>query len=374
MDFIYSEEQQMLADSLRRFIDTDYTFEKRREISRGEAGVDKAVWAQLAELGVLGLNVSDEFGGFGESPATLIAVQRELGRGLMREPVTPSAVIASAILQAAGSEAQKNDWLPLMVAGERIVAVAYLEAHSRFSPLAVNTRARRDGEGYVLDGAKVLAWHGAAADALIVSAKLEGTDGISLFLVPRDAAGLAIVSYPTMDGHRAADLKLDGVKLHASALLGAEGLGLAALQHGIDWGTAALCAESAGAMEKLIEVTAEYLATRKQFGVPLARFQALQHRMADMLVQKEIALSMVYVAAQALDEADAAARQRMLAGAKITVAKAGRYVGQQAIQLHGGMGMTDELSAGDYFKRLTMIDPLLGDTDYQLDRYSEVLA
>jgi alkylation response protein AidB-like acyl-CoA dehydrogenase len=374
MDFIYTEEQQMLADSLRRFIDTDYTFDKRRGISRGEAGVDKTVWAQLAELGVLGLNVSDAYGGFGETPATLVVVQRELGRGLMREPVTPSAVIAAAVLQAAGSETQKNDWLPLMVAGERIVSVAYLEAHGRYSPVAVNTRARREGEDYVLDGAKVLAWHGAAADALIVSAKLDGTDGISLFLVPRDAAGLSLTAYPTMDGHCAADLQLDAVRLHASALLGAEGQGLAALQHGIDWGTAALCAESAGAMEKLIEVTAEYLATRKQFGVPLAKFQALQHRMADMLVQKELALSMAYVAAQALDEPDAAARQRMLAAAKISVARAGRFVGQQAIQLHGGMGMTDELSAGDYFKRLTLIDPLLGDTDYQLDRYAEALA
>ncbi|AEE66109.1 acyl-CoA dehydrogenase [Bordetella pertussis] len=374
MDFSYSEEQRMLADSLRRFIETGYTFEKRRAIVCGDAGMDPAIWAGLAELGIQGLNVRAEHGGFGADAATQLVVQHELGRGLVSEPITPSAVIATTIIQGHGNDEQRRAWLPGLAAGACIAATAYLEQGGRSNPEAVQTVAERAGEAYVLNGAKTLVWHGAAADVLVVSARLAGTDGLSLFLVPtRGTAGLALASQPTMDGQRAASVRLADVRLPASALLGAPGAGLAALQAGLDWGIAALCAEAAGAMERLIELTAEYLRTRKQFGVPLASFQALQHRMADMLVQKELALSMAYVAAQALDEADAAARQRKLSAAKVVVARAGRYVGEQAIQLHGGMGMTDEMAPGDYFKRLAMIDPLLGGTDHHLDRYAALL-
>ncbi len=374
MDFSYSQEQRMLADSLRRFIDTEYGFEKRRAITRADSGVDADTWARLAEMGILGLNISAEHGGFGADAATQLAVQHELGRGLMNEPVTPSAVVATTIIQAHGGAAQQQEWLPALAAGECIAAVAWQEPQGRYNPEAAQTRAERVGDRYVLNGAKTLVWHGAAADVLVLSAKLTGADGLTLFLVPaRGTPGLTLTSHPTMDGQRAASVKLAGVKLPASAVLGEPGAGLAALQTGLDWGVAALCAEAAGAMERLIELTAEYLRARKQFGVPLASFQALQHRMADMLVQKELALSMAYVAAQALDEADAAARRRMLSAAKVVAARAGRYIGEQAIQLHGGMGMTDEMSAGDYFKRLTMIDPLLGDTGHHLDRYSAAL-
>ena len=371
MDFNYSEEQRMLAESLRRFIDNDYGFERRRAASRSATGRNARVWESLADMGVLGLHIEPQHGGFGEGAASLLVVQRELGRGLMSEPVIPSAVMAPAILQAHGSAAQAEEWLAAMAQGRSILTVAYLEAHSRFDPAAVRTRARRVDGGYVLDGRKCLAWHGEAADALIISALLEGTEGLTLFLVPtQGSAGLSITGYPTMDGHRAADVALSGLVLGPDAVVGLPGQGLAALQLGLDHGTAALCAEAAGAMEKVIELTGEYLRTRKQFGVALGSFQALQHRMADMLVQKELALSMAFVAVQALDEPDAAQRQRMLAAAKHTAAKAGRFVGQQAVQLHGGMGVTDEMAVGDYFKRLTMIDPLLGDADYQLDRFA----
>ncbi|MCP3020585.1 acyl-CoA dehydrogenase family protein [Cupriavidus basilensis] len=374
MDFNYSEEQQMLADSLRRFIDTEYTFDKRRKSARGGGSLNRATWAQLAEMGVLGLTVPGEYGGFGESAASQLVVQRELGRGLVLEPVTPTAVMATAVLSAYGSAAQKNDWLPAIAAGERVVTLAYLEPTTRYRPETARASAERKGDGYVLNGNKSLAWHGEAADAFLLTARVSGSNELALFLVPGNAAGLTVRGYPTMDSLRAADLALQNVTVDASAMIGNAADGLPALLHGIDHGIAALCAEAAGAMEKLIEITAEYLRTRQQFGKPLAVFQALQHRMADMLVQKELALSMAYVAAQALDETDPAQRRRMLSAAKVTVAKAGRLVGQQAVQLHGGMGMTDELEVGDYFKRLTMIDPLLGDSDFHVQRYGEVMA
>lgn len=379
MDFNYSEEQQMLADSLRRFVDSEYTFERRRKACR-DGAMDRAAWRTLGEMGVLGLTIDAEHGGFGESPASQLVVHRELGRGLVAEPVLPSAVCAATILSANGNGAQKSEWLPALASGERIVTLAYLEADSRYRTEAVRTTARRTSDGFVLDGAKALAWHGDAADAFLVSARTvessgssssgeDDTSGISLFLVPAGSTGLRVTGYPTMDRMRAADLVFDGVALPADALVGQAGAGLAALTHGIGNGIAAQCAQAAGAIEKLIDITAEYLRTRQQFGKPLATFQALQHRMADMLVQKELALSMAYVAAQALDESDPVQRQRMLCAAKIIVAKAGRFVGQQAVQLHGGMGMTDELEVGDYFKRLTMTDVVFGDSDYQMELY-----
>ncbi|CAG9274324.1 acyl-CoA dehydrogenase family protein [Paraburkholderia unamae] len=375
MDFTYSEEQQMLADSLRRFVESEYPFAQRRRRAREGASFDRTIWSQLAEMGVLGLTTPAQYGGFGEGAASRLVVQRELGRALVQEPVVPCSVMATAILAAHGSAAQQDRVLGAMATGAQIVVPAYAEAASRYRLDAVATRAAPVGRGYVLDGAKALVWHGEIADAFIVSARVgdPATGEIALFLVPRESRGVSVTGYPTMDGQRAADVKLDAVALGADALIGAPGEGVAALAHGVDHGIAALCAEAAGAMERLIEITAEYLRTRRQFGQPLAAFQALQHRMADMVVQKELALSMAYVAAQALDEPDARKRRRMLAAAKVTVAKAGRFVGQQAVQLHGGMGMTDELEVGDYFKRLTMFDPLLGDSDHHTASYAEAM-
>ncbi|MFM0210678.1 acyl-CoA dehydrogenase [Paraburkholderia sediminicola] len=373
MDFSYSEEQRMLADSLRRFMESEYTFAARRRRAREGGSFDRAVWLQFAALGVLGLTVPQEYGGFSEGAASRLIVQHELGRALVLEPVTPCGVMAAAILVRHGSAAQKDRWLRAIVSGEKVVVPAYAESSSRYRLDAVQTRVLHTGGGYVLDGAKVLVWHGEAADAFIVSVRMAGTGAPALFVVPRETRGVVVTGYPTMDGLRAADVMLREVELGAHALVGEAVDGLVALTYGIDHGIAALCAEAVGAMERLIEITAEYLRTRHQFGVPLATFQALQHRVADMLVQKELALSMAYVAAQALDEPDAQQRRRMLAAAKVTVAKAGRFVGQQAVQLHGGMGITDELEVGDYFKRLTMFDPLLGDSDHHLARYCEAM-
>lgn len=373
MDFTYSDEQQMLADSLRRFVDTEYTFQKRRQRSREGGAFDRAIWSSLAEMGVLGLTIDAEYGGFGEGAASRLVVQRELGRGLVLEPVVPCAVIAASALAAYGNEAQKQTWLSAIASGEKIVCAAYLERDSRYRTDAVNAVAKVSDDDYVLNGKKSVVWHGEAADALLVTARIEGTQDIALFIVPRHASGVMHTAYPTMDGLRGADFSFEAVKLGGEALIGDASQGLDALQHGIDHGIAAMCAEAFGAMERLIEITSEYLVTRRQFGQPLGKFQVLQHRMADMLIQKELALSMAYVAAQALDEPDPKKRARMLSAAKVMVAKAARHVGQQAVQLHGGMGMTDELEVGDYFKRLTMFDPLLGDSDHHVERYCKAM-
>ncbi|GJG98829.1 acyl-CoA dehydrogenase family protein [Cupriavidus pauculus] len=367
MDFTYSEEQQMLADSLRRFVATAYTFEHRRRNAREQGSFDRATWRQLAEMGVLGLTVPSDHGGFGEGPATQVVVQRELGRGLVQEPVIPG-VAATAILAHHAPATLQAEWLPAIAEGSKVLALAYVEPASRYRLDADGTEARkREPNGYVLRGTKSVVWHGDAADAYLVSARLDGA--LALFLVNRDAPGLTVTGYPTMDRLAGADLTLADVP---ATLVTANGL--AALELGIDHAIAAQCAAAAGAMERLIEITSEYLATRKQFGKPLASFQALQHRMADMVLQKELALSMAYVAAQGLDAADADERRRKVSAAKVVTARAARFVGQQAVQLHGGMGMTDELEVGDYFKALTMVDVLLGDTDLHMERYTAAMA
>lgn len=366
MDFTYSEEQQMLADSLRRFVASEYTFDKRRTMARETASFDRSIWSALAEMGILGISVPTEHEGFGEGPATQLVVHRELGRALVQEPVIP-AVIAAAILTHHAPAQMQAALLPALTRGDTVLAVAYLEPTTRYRADTARTTAQKQDQGYVLTGTKSVVWHGNAADAYLVSAQLDGK--LALFLVQRDAPGLTVSGYPTIDRLSGADLHLADVP---ATLVTANGLD--ALDTGIDHGIAAQCAAAAGAMERLIEITAEYLATRKQFGKPLASFQALQHRMADMVIQKELALSMAYVAAQGLDATDAAERRRKVSAAKVVTAKAGRFVGQQAVQLHGGMGMTDELEVGDYFKALTMVDVLLGDTDLHLERYGTAMA
>lgn len=363
MDFIYTEEQRMLADSLRRLVDQAWTFPQRR--ARQAAGkLDRQAWQALAELGVLGLNISQDHGGFGEVPASLLPVHVELGRGLVSEPVIPSAVMGAGLADACG-ETARGRWLPAIASGEAIVSVAWQEPGRRYAANPQDCRAARTPEGWRLDGAKHLVWHGAAADAWFVSAK--GEDGQTVLLaVPADAAGVRVTDTPTLDGARCARLDLDAVPVPEEAWLAEGEAADHALAQALQWGTAALCAHAAGAMERLLEITVDYLKTRKQFGQPLASFQALQHRLAEMLVAKELALSMAYVAVAALTESDAAQRRRMIASAKLEAARAGRLVAQLAVQLHGGMGMTDELEVGDYFKRLTVVDQLMGDTAEQL--------
>lgn len=372
MDFNYSQEQQMLADSLRRYLDSAYGFAERRRIARTASGFSRQHWRALADMGILGLGIPAEWGGFDEGAATQLVVQRELGRALLLEPVIPSAVMCTAILAAFASDVRRQEWLPGLAQGDAILALAWQETRSRYNPGRTETSFRPQGQGYVLNGHKCLVWHGPAASDLLVLARQD--EGFGILLVPGDAPGVALTPYPTMDGAQAADVHFNAVSLPDAALLVAPPDGLAALAHGLDHGVAALCASVVGAMERLIEITTDYMRTRHQFGKPLAALQVVQHRVADMLVQKELALSMAYLAAQALAEPDPARRCRMLSGAKIAVARAARLVGQQAVQLHGGIGITDELEVGDYFKYLALFEHLLGDSDHHLRRYGAALA
>lgn len=364
MDFHYSEEQRMLADSLRRLINDEWSFAHRRE-RQALGRLDAKSWNALAEVGVLGLTIVDAFGGFGEEPASLLPVHLELGRGLVAEPVIPSAVISAAIIGASGNQALMQDYLPAIAAGEQILSLAYQEPGRRYDIEPETCRVSDTAQGWRLEGRKQLVWHGAAATAWIVSAQDQNGETVML-VVPAGTAGVGVTDTPTLDGARCAVLQFDGCSVAQNALLARGDAAVNALRNGLEWGTAALCAHAAGAMERLLEITVDYLKTRRQFGQPLATFQALQHRMAEMLVAKELALSMAYVAAAALGEPDVAQRRRMIASAKLEAARAGRFVAQCAVQLHGGMGMTDELEVGDYFKRLTSIDLLLGDTSEQL--------
>ena len=369
MDFSYSEEQRMLTDSLRRVMSENWTF-KHRRARQATGQMDEQAWQSLAELGVAGLVVPEAYGGFGESPATMLTVHHELGRGLVSEPVIPSAVMAVTLLSGSQNEALKEKWLHALAEGEAVLTIAWQEEGERYSMRPLCTHAERAASGYVLNGRKTLVWHGAAAQALIVSALLDGE--MALFLVERSATGLSIADYPTFDGMRTATVGLDNIALGSDALIAKGPQAEALMNLAFDFGITALCAHACGAMEYLTEVTIQYLKTRQQFGQYLANFQVLQHRMGDMLIQQEMALSMTYVAAQALGQSDAAERSRLVSMTKVEVAAAARLVGEAAVQLHGGMGMTDELEVGDYFKRLTYTDLLLGDTFHHLQRMQDM--
>lgn len=345
MDFTYSEEQRMLADSLRRFVEHEYTFAQRR--TRSLSGFDPDIWEAPAEMGALGLSVPVDYGGFDEGSMRRLVVQREFGRALVAEPVIPATVCAAVVPEKYDTPAQKDQWFTSLAGGTRNVAVAWQATYSRHRPESVCTVAKRANGGDVLNGSKSLVWHDEIADALIAD-----SGELALFLVAHDVEGLSLKGYPTMDGLRAADLMLANVTLSSDVLIGLAGDRLAALGHPFDHGVAALCAKAAGAMEQRVEVTSVCLRERRQFGAPLASFQALQHCVAGMLIQKELALSMAYVAIQALDEPAAARRARMVSAAEVSVARARRFVSQQAVQLHGGMGMTDEPEVGDDFKGL----------------------
>lgn len=373
MDFTISVEQQMLVDSLRKFIESDHTFSHRREVARRQSGFDPEIWSALADMGVPGLGVSERYGGFEESALSRLLVYKELGRGLVTGPFIPSSIMASGVLQACASEVARDQWLPRMASGEKIVVPAYQETGGRYNLESIQTRAVVTSDRVEINGAKQLAWSGAAAHAFIVSARIAEGEQFGLFLVERDREGVHIVDYPTMNGEGAADIHMESVNLAPSCMICAGPEALEVLGLAIDSGIAALCAHGAGAMERLVELTCEYLKNRSQFKKPLASFQALQHRVADMLVQQELALSMAYVAADAAQLQDAQEARKMLSAAKIVCARAGRFIGQQAVQLHGGMGMSDELEVGDYFKHLTMLDALLGDTDFHMTRYARLM-
>jgi hypothetical protein len=374
MNFEFSDEQRQLKDSVDRFLTEQYPFEKFRAVNASAAGWDQATWQGLAELGVLGINVPATQGGLGFGPLETLTMMGLCGRNLLLEPVLSSAVIATALLASHPGDAAVAELLGRMAGGEQIAVLAHFEPDSRFETQWTASRAQRQGDHYVLDGRKAVVMHAPAADVLLVSARTAGeaqdAAGVSLFRVPRGAAGVTLDAYPTLDGQRAADVYLKGVRVPDSCRVGAEGGALAGIEAAIDIGLAALCAESVGIMQAMVDATVQYVQLRQQFGQPIGKFQALQHRIADMLIHLEQARSMSYLAALRCTDSHVAERRRALSAAKTVVGQACRFVGQQAVQLHGGMGMTDELAVSHWFKRLTAADLMFGDSDTHLQRYA----
>ena len=373
MHFNLTEEQRALAETVQRFLAQQYGFEARRRILRSAEGWSRETWAKLAEMGLLGLQVAPEHGGMAPAAIETMVTLDAMGRALLVEPYLASAVLGSALVGALGTPAQQAALLPAMAEGRRIVVPAHGEAGARYDLPRVATAARRGGAGWVLSGRKAVVVHAAAADLLLVTARTSGAvdepRGISVFAVPPGSRGVRLIPYPLIDGQRGADVVLDEAPLEPDALLGPEGGAFPALEAAWDLGVAALCAEAVGVLQATLDATTEYTRTRKQFGVPIARFQALQHRMADMLMHVEQARSMSYLAAMHAASDDVRERRRIVSAAKVTVGQACRYVGQQAVQLHGGMGVTDELAVSHCFKRLLAIELSLGDTEHHLERF-----
>ena len=369
MDFDLNSEQQQLADAIARWAEKDYGFEKRKQIISSDAGVSAAAWQALAELGVLALPVPSEHDGFDGTAIDQMVVMQALGRALVVEPVFATA-LGVQFLKLAGGH---GDLLAQVAAGDMVIACALGERQSRHELVHIETTARKVDDHYVIDGSKSTVLHGAQAGCLIVSARSAGVHndakGISLFMIPADSAGISMRDARSNDGMRMATIDFKQVKVPAASLLGVESEGWALLEAATDHGVALLCAEALGVMEALTDATLEYLKTRQQFGVPIGKFQVLQHRMAEMFMQLEQARSMAMLAAVSMSSEDASERRRVTSAAKARVGEAMKYIGQQAVQLHGGMGVTNELPAAHYFKRLSTIELTLGDTDHHLARF-----
>jgi len=368
-----TEEQRLLKESLERFRQQDYAFEKRKALLAKLDANDDPIWTQFAELGWLAATLPEKHGGLGGSHADLALLMEQFGRGLVTSPFVPTIVLGGTVLRLAANDAQKKAILPGVAEGRTKLALAYLEPPAQPDPAIVATRARRDGDGFVITGDKVAALYGNVADYLLVSTRTSGDVGdrlgISLFLVPADAQGLAVGAYRTHDDGWAADLRFDQVRVAADALIGPADSALETLEAALDAGAASICAEAVGAMWCLHDMTLDYLKVRKQFGAAIGSFQAIQHRMVNMYMKCQLAQSMALAGMAALDIAEPAARSRAVSAAKVQVGRAARHVGEEAIQLHGGIAMTDEYAAGHYFKRLTMIRLMFGDEEYHLRRY-----
>lgn len=370
MDFDLSDEQRLLQDSVERLISDEYGFEQRKALAKGQAGYSDAMWAKFAELGFLGLPFAEEDGGFGGGPVETMILMEAFGRGLVLEPYLATVVLGGGFLRHGGNAAQKAALIPEVAAGNLKLAFAHTERQSRYDLNAVETTARRDGGGWVLDGHKGVVLHGDSADKLFVTARVSGgprdRGGIGLFLVDAGAAGVSRQGYATQDGLRAAEVTLAGVRVGAEAVFSEDALPL--VERVVDEAIAAIAAEAVGAMAATQALTIDYLKTRKQFGVAIGSFQVLQHRGSEMFIALEQARSMAMLATMMAAGDDAAERRKAVAAAKIQIGRSARFVGQQAVQLHGGIGMTMEYAVGHYFKRLTMIDTMFGDADHHLER------
>jgi pimeloyl-CoA dehydrogenase small subunit len=373
MDFDFTEEQRLLKESVDRFITDRYEFEQRKAFAKNDAGYSSDNWKQFAELGLLAIPFAEEHGGFGGGPIETMIVMEAFGRGLVLEPYLATVVLGGGLLRHGAGDAQKSELIPKIASGDLRLAFAHGERQARYDLADVETRAKKSGASYVLDGEKSLVLQGDSADTLIVSARISGGQrdrkGIGLFLVDANAKGVSRRGYPTQDGLRAAEISLSGVEVPAERVISEDGLPI--IERVLDEAIAALAAEAVGAMAEMHSLTVEYLKTRKQFGVAIGAFQALQHRAVDMFVALEQARSMAMFATMMSAEDDPEVRSRAVSGAKVQIGRSAKVVGQGAIQLHGGVGMTMELKVGHYFKRATMIDVLFGDADHHLAKLAE---
>ena len=375
MDFTFNEEQTMIQDQVEQFIQKEYDWETRQELSNSDLGFGTHNWKTFAELGWLGIAVSEKNGGFGGSSIETMLIMEEFGKGLVVEPFLETVVMSAGILDRHGTDEQKNQALNSVINGEMHLALAYAEPQSRFNLSDVVTEAKEDGDNFVINGFKSVVMNGPSANKIIISARTSGTQledkGISLFLVDSDIEGLTKSDYKTVDGRKASDINLENVIVSNSCLIGSLNAGFDILDDAIDRSILAISAEAVGAMEILYKTTVEYTKTREQFGTPIGKFQVLQHRMVDMFMEYEQCKSLLYMATMKNEESAPDAK-KAISGLKYQVGKAGKFVGQQSVQLHGGMGVTDELNVGHYFKRLTTIGTIFGNADFHLKQYTSL--
>jgi pimeloyl-CoA dehydrogenase small subunit len=375
MDFALTEEQELLRHSVQRLFADHYGFDARKRYAQEPGGYSRALWARYAELGLLGLPFAEEHGGSAGGPVETMIVMEEVGRALALEPYLSTVVLAGGLLRLGGGKALCADLVPKIAGGDLMLAFAHAERQSRYDLADVAASARREGAGYVLDGAKSLVLHGDSAGKFIVSARLSGgqrdRDGLALFVVDAAAKGVSTRGYGTVDGLRAAEVTLTGVRVDAGAAIGEPGKAYPLIERVVDTAIAALAAEAVGAMTAMHEQTVDYMKTRKQFGVTIGSFQALQHRAAEMLVALEQARSMAMLATMMAAEENVRERRQAISAAKVQIGRSARIVGHGAIQIHGGIGMTMEAKVGHYFKRVTTIDATFGDADYHLGLLAE---
>ncbi|MBI1239125.1 MAG: pimeloyl-CoA dehydrogenase small subunit [Alphaproteobacteria bacterium] len=373
MDFSFTEEQTLLRNSVQKFIQDRYDFDTRRKVARSEAGWRPEIWKQFAELGLLGAAIPEDFGGLGGGPVETMIIMEEFGRGLVIEPFLSTAVICANAVRHEGSKMQKEQWLPAIANGDAIVAFAFAEPQGRYNLADLTTTAKKSGDGFTLSGQKAVVIGAPFSNYLLVTARTSGgqrdTNGITLFGIPKDTKGISLRDYPTVDGLRASEVTFENVSVSKDFVVGEVDNGLPLIERVVDEAIAALAAEATGGMKVLLDTTVEYSKTRKQFGTPIGKFQVLQHRMVDMFMNYEQSVSITYMVTLKLEE-EAKERAKAASAAKVQIGKAGRFIGQQAVQIHGGMGMTDELNVGHYFKRLTMIDTQFGNIDHHLKRYA----
>lgn len=375
MDFNFNEEQTLIQSQVAQFIQRDYEWEKRQVLVASDLGFSSENWKTFAELGWLGISLSEKSGGFGGSALESMIIMEEFGKGLVVEPFLETVILCSGLIDSCGNEEQKADLLGPVISGEMHLALGFTEPQSRFNLADVTTEAKKKNGDYLVSGFKSVVMNGPNADKLIISARTSGKqddkEGISLFVIDRNLEGVSLRNYPTVDGRRASEVTLENVIIPSSSLLSEEGKGFQHLEGAIDRATLSICAEAVGAMEVLYKATVEYTKTREQFGQAIGKFQVLQHRMVDMFMEYEQSKSLLYMATIKNVEGSKDAK-KAISGLKYQVGKAAKFIGQQSVQLHGGMGVTEELNVGHFFKRLTTIITIFGNTDYHLKRYSQL--